>query len=108
MGAAAARTLHEDHSSEWPDLPLAVLSHGDEIFSLLAENENEYPELHRKVRRLVTTEKIDFQVCGAFAALSGVGESEFADFVEVVPSAPTQISDYRLMGYELVHLELTW
>ena len=93
---------------EWPDLPLAVLSHGDEIFSLLAKNENEYPEFHRKVRHLVTSEKIDFQVCGAFAALSGVDESEFADFVEVVPSAPTQISDYRLMGYELVHLELTW
>ena len=93
---------------EWPDLPLAVLSHGDEIFSLLVKNEQEYSEFHRRIRLLVENDKLDFQVCGAFAAMSGVDESEFVDFVDVVPSAPTQISDYRLMGYELVHLELTW
>lgn len=94
--------------NKWPELPMAVLSHGDEIFSLLAANESKYSEFHRRIRALVREEGIDFQVCGAFAALSGVEESEFADFVEVVPSAPVQMSDYRLMGYRIVHLDLTW
>ena len=94
--------------AEWPDLPLAVLSHGDEIFSLLAKNADEYAGFQHRIRKLVTDEEITFQVCGAFAALSGVDESEFADFVEVIPSAPARISDYRMVGYELVHLELTW
>lgn len=92
---------------EWPDLPLAVLSYGDEIFSLLARNAAEYSGFQHRIRKLVTDKEITFQVCGTFAALSGVDESEFADFVEVVPSAPAQISGYRMVGYRLVHLELT-
>lgn len=93
---------------EWSDLPLAVLSHGDEIFSLLAKNEGEYSSFHRRMRELVTTYQVEVQVCGAYAALSGVDESEFADFVGVVPSAPAQITDYRQIGFEVVSLEPTW
>lgn len=93
---------------KWPGLPMAVVSHGDEIFSLTKANEAKYSEFHRRIRDLVQKDRINFQVCGAFAALSGVDESEFADFIEVVPSAPTQISDYRFMGYRVIHLDLTW
>lgn len=93
---------------KWPDMPIAVISHGDEIFSLLWDKEEKYKEFHDKIRTLVMEDGIAFQVCGAFAALSGVDASEFADFVDVVPSAPTQISDYRFMGYKVIHLDPTW
>ena len=93
---------------KWPDLSLAVLSHGDEIFSLLSKNEDEYSFFHKSLRELATTYKVDVQVCGAYAALSGVDESEFADFVDVVASAPAQITDYRQMDYEVVSLEPVW
>jgi intracellular sulfur oxidation DsrE/DsrF family protein len=92
----------------WPQLPLAVLSHGDEIFSLLARNESEYPSFHQRLRDLVSTYELDVQVCGAYASMSGVDETEFADFVDVVPSAPSQVTDYRHMGYQVVNLEPMW
>jgi intracellular sulfur oxidation DsrE/DsrF family protein len=98
------RMLHE----KWPELPLAVLSHGEEIFSLLVKNESEYPSFHQRLRDLVSTHAIDVQVCGAYASMSGVDETEFADFVDVVPSAPSQVTDYRLMGYRVVSLEPMW
>ena len=93
---------------QWPDLPVAVVSHGDEMFSLLAEKAPAYAGFQQEVRRLVREQGVAFQVCGAYAALNDVDESQFADFVEVVPSAPTQITDYRMMGYKIVHLDLTW
>ena len=93
---------------KWPDLPISLLSHGDEIFSLLADREEDYKAFHDRIRHLVREQDVQFQVCGAFASFSGVDESEFADFVEVVPSAPVQLSDYRMLGYKIVHLELIW
>jgi intracellular sulfur oxidation DsrE/DsrF family protein len=93
---------------EWPEVPLVILSHGDEIISLLEKNETEYRSFHEKIRHLILTYNVDFQVCGAYAALSGIDESEFADFVDVVPSAPSQIKDYRQMDYKIVSLEQIW
>ena len=93
---------------KWTDAPLAVISHGDEIISLLARNEEKYAPFHRRIRQLVENYRVDFQVCGAYAALSGVDESEFAGFVDVVPSAPSQITDYRQMDYRIISLEPVW
>jgi intracellular sulfur oxidation DsrE/DsrF family protein len=92
----------------WPQIHLVILSHGDEIISLLEKNEPEYRSFHDNIRRLIATYDVDFQVCGAYAALSGIDESEFADFVDVVPSAPSQIKDYRQMDYKIVSLEQIW
>jgi intracellular sulfur oxidation DsrE/DsrF family protein len=93
---------------EWPEVHLIILSHGDEIISLLAKNETKYRSFHENIQRLISTYNVDFQVCGAFAALSGIDQSEFADFVDVVPSAPSQIKDYRQMDYKIVSLEQLW
>lgn len=94
--------------AQWPDLPIAVVSHGEEIFSLVEEEQPANAAYRDAIVRLVTQYDVAFQVCGAFAALSGVDASEFIDPVEVVDSAPYQIMDYRTMGYRILHLELTW
>jgi|GEM_PF-1148290 len=93
---------------EWPEVHLIILSHGDEIISLLEKNETKYRSFHENIQRLITTYDVDFQVCGAYAALSGIDQSEFANFVDVVPSAPSQIKDYRQLDYKIVSLEQLW
>jgi intracellular sulfur oxidation DsrE/DsrF family protein len=92
----------------WSDLPVAVVSHGEEIFALLKERQPANAGYGEQIDRLVTLQGVTFQVCGAFAALSGFEASDFIDPVEVVDSAPYQIMDYRTMGYRVLHLELTW
>ncbi|MEN8175649.1 MAG: hypothetical protein ABFS23_07790 [Pseudomonadota bacterium] len=92
----------------WPDLPIAVISHGEEMFALLASNADVYASFHAAIRSLVTEQGVDFQLCGAYARDAGVDESEFVDFVEVVPSAPAQITDYRMLDYRVISLEPTW
>ena len=94
--------------TRWPELPVAVVSHGDEIFSLLKRNATVYPTIQKRVRHLVEQTKVIFQVCGAFAAQSGVDASDFEDFVEVVDFAPSQITDYRNLDYRIIHLEQVW
>jgi hypothetical protein len=34
--------------------------------------------------------------------------SEFPDYIDVVPFAPAEIENYRLMEFKIVNLELTW
>lgn len=92
----------------YPDLPIAVVSHGEEMFALRSEDRWVYPELHQRVQRLVEQEDVTFHVCGANARENHVDESEFAQYVDVVPLATMQLADYRDFGYRLISIELTW
>lgn len=91
-----------------PSLPLVILSHGDEMAALTIPNVSSYREVHEIIQRLVETYDVDFQVCGRFAAINNMDESDFPDFVHMIPSAPTALADYRDLGYELISIELTW
>ena len=92
----------------WEDLPIAIVSHGDEMFGLLAELSGLYPQVHENLRLLVNHYGVAFHVCGSFASMSDVAASEFPDYVDVVPFGPAQIEDYRQLGFILVSVELTW
>ncbi len=94
--------------NKWRGLPVVVLSHGDEMFALTGEYQALYPELHRDLRRLVEEHDVLFQVCGSYAAMSDVTASAFPSYVDVVPFAPTEIENYRALGFKMLNLELTW
>ena len=92
----------------FPDLSIVVVSHGDEMFALTSDEEELYPEVHERIRRLVDEQGVVVHVCGATAAANGVDASEFPHYVDVVPSASTQIRDYREFGFQVISMELTW
>ncbi len=92
----------------WKDLPIAVVSHGEEMFGLLAELSGLYPHVHKNLQLLVNQYGVAFHICGSFASMSDVAASEFPDYVDVVPFGPAQIADYRQLGFVLVSVELTW
>ena len=89
-------------------LPLAVVSHGDEMLALTTDNQGTYAPLHEKIRRLVFKQGVEFHVCGNFAQMNGLSSEDFPDYIDVVPFGPAQIADYQALGYRLVDLELTW
>ncbi len=93
---------------KWQELPIAVVSHGDEMFALQSRFAALYADIHAGVRTLVEDYDILFQVCGSYAYLSDIDASAFPHYVDVVPFVPAEIDNYRQMEYEIINLELTW
>lgn len=97
--------LLRDH---FQDIPIAVVSHGDEMLSLSTEQRSIYKGVHEELQKLVDVKSINFHICGSYAAYNGLSEQDFPDFIDVVPFGPSQISDYERVGYQMIDLGLTW
>ena len=104
------RVIHytQQLREKWEDLTVVVLSHGEEMFALRAEYRPLYEKMHQDVLMLVSKHHVLFQVCGSYANFSNVAPSEFPDYIDVVPFAPAEIENYRLMEFKIINLELTW
>ena len=88
--------------ARWPDLEIAIVSHGSEQFALMRGEAAVYTEMHREVQQLVSDENVPVHVCGTHAGWRGVTAEQFPDYVDVAAAGPAQINDYRALGYELV------
>ena len=89
----------------FPDLPIAVVTHGREQFGLLA-NEADGPlaDIHGRAQQL-RAEEVDLHVCGVHAGWDGYTPEDFPAYVDVSASGPAQIRDYRNIGFVLIELE---
>ena len=85
--------------NKFPEIKLAVVSHGSEQFSLTKGNRKQYSDTHKKVASLVKDKGIEVHVCGNFAAGFGVSKNDFVDYITVADRAPGQIKDYEDAGY---------
>ena len=92
--------------ARFPDLPVAIVSHGTEQFALTRDERNNQPELHAITEELVSDKAVDVHVCGAHAGWYDILPEDFPDYVDVSPSGPAQINDYRALGYVLIVLPL--
>ena len=88
----------------FPDLPVAIVSHGKEQFALTAKNRGNESETHDLVKALVKKDQVDVHVCGTHAGWYGVSAEDFPEYVDVATTGPAQINDYEAMGYELIIL----
>lgn len=91
---AATRELRK----RFPDLPVAVVSHGYEQFALTKKNIKGYPELETGVKDLVDGE-IDVHVCGTHASWYGITPEDYPEYIDVSAVGPAQINDYINIGY---------
>jgi intracellular sulfur oxidation DsrE/DsrF family protein len=92
----------------YPEIPLIVISHGDEMRSLTVGNKTNYPDIHQTIQGLVEKHQVEFQVCASFANYNDIDVSEFPDYIQVIPSAPAAFTDYRELGFDLIEIELSW
>lgn len=89
----------------FPDLPIAVVTHGREQFALLSsEAGGLLSAVHDDARKL-RSEKIDLHVCGVHAGWDGYTPEDFPGYIDVSASGPAQINDYRSLGYEVIMLQ---
>jgi intracellular sulfur oxidation DsrE/DsrF family protein len=84
--------------ARFPELPVAVVTHGAEQFSLLASETNRYAELHAQVRAL-TGENVDVHVCGNHASWRNKTVADFPDYVDVAVAAAEKMGEYRDLGF---------
>jgi len=88
----------------YPDLPVAIVSHGPEQFGLLDSNRgDEFDRIHAEAEGLGGND-IDLHICGVHAGWYGHDEDDFPAYVDVAVSGPAQMRDYENFGYVLVPL----
>lgn len=88
----------------FPDLGIAVVSHGREEFGLMKARRNQLPAVHSAVQSLVADD-VPVQVCGTHASWRGKTAEDFPDYVSVVPAGPAEIRNYEDMGYIRVRVK---
>ncbi|VAW98596.1 hypothetical protein MNBD_GAMMA22-1576 [hydrothermal vent metagenome] len=89
----------------FPNISIAVVTHGNEQFALTTKNKSEYTKTHQQVQNLAENGDIPVHVCAVYAERKGVSESEFPDYINIAASGPSQINNYRELGY--VHIKLS-
>ena len=88
----------------FPDIGLAVVSHGSEQFGLMTSKQKDNAEVHKTVQSLVASD-VPVHVCGTHASWRGKEAKDFPDYVDVAPAGPTEIRNYEEMGYVLIEIE---
>lgn len=82
----------------FPDIDLAIVSHGGEQFALQHKYRHEYAPIHTEVKSLVD-DSVPVHVCGTHAGWYGVTPEDFPGYVDVSPSGPAQIRQYEALGF---------
>lgn len=94
-----ARTLRK----RFPKLPIAVVTHGREMFALQADRRTEREAVHSGVESFKKDE-IPVHVCETYAGMRGISAEAFPSYVDVAPSGPSQIKSYLELGYVLIRI----
>lgn len=89
---------------KFPDIGLAVVSHGVEEFGLMKSKQQKNAQVHKTVQSLVASD-VPVHVCGTHASWKGVNADDFPDYIDVAPAGPTEIRNYEAMGYVLIEVE---
>ncbi len=80
---------------------IVVVIHGTEIVTLAKHNYDKYKESVERMRYYASL-GVQFQVCALAAEDFGYTADTFQDFVNVVPSAITEIAHWQQKGHGLV------
>ena len=94
--------LLEDPYNMAPEfLDVVVVIHGTEIVTTAQHNYEKYRDAVDRMRYYAEL-GVHFKVCGLAAKDYGYSAKDFQDFVELVPSAITEIAHWQLQGYALI------
>jgi len=83
------------------DMRIIVLLHGTEIVTLARKNEARYAELVQRMRYYADM-GVKFKVCGLAMQDYQYTAADMHDFVEVAPSAITELMHWQNQGYALI------
>lgn len=82
-------------------MEIVVVIHGTEIVTLAKSNQKKYAEAVGRMGYYASL-GVKFRVCGLAATDYGYNVKDFQDFVDVVPSALTELGHWQQQGYALI------
>jgi len=82
----------------FPDIKLAMVTHGEEEFALMKRAKDVYPGVQKDVKKLVSDDVI-VHVCTGHALMNGQSEAGFVEFVDPVPAGADKVAQYMRQGY---------
>jgi len=85
--------------ARFPQLDIAVVSHGNEQFALMSEKRKEFQAVHNTVKDLTNNQDVSVHVCATYAGWRNIGPEAFPDYVHVAEAGPAKINDYKSLGY---------
>jgi uncharacterized protein len=88
-----------DMAPEFMDIKVVI--HGTEIVALAKKNYEKYREEVERMRYYASL-GVEFKVCGLAASEYGYEADDFQPFVEIVPSAFTELVHWQRQGYALI------
>ncbi len=91
----AAQRLKARH----PGLPMALVTHGQEMFALQTGKRAENEAIHQIVQSLIRDDGIPVHVCETYAGRRGLAAEDFPAYIDVAPTGPAQIRNYELLEY---------
>lgn len=92
----AAERLEE----RFPGVPMALVTHGQEMFALQEKDKEKNAALHQQVQSLKRDKGIPVHVCETYASWKGVAPEAFPSYIDVAPSGPSQINNYIALDYQ--------
>jgi len=83
------------------DMSVIVVLHGTEIVTVARKNESRYEEVVQRMR-YYADQGVKFKICGLALQDYGYTPAELQDFIEVTPSAITELVHWQNQGYALI------
>jgi hypothetical protein len=82
-------------------MDIKVVIHGTEIVTVARKNYEKYQDAVERMRYYASL-GVEFKVCGLAAHDYGYATDDFYEFIDVVPSAITELTHWQLQGYALL------
>ncbi len=99
---ALMNPLMEDPYNYAPEfMDIIVVIHGTEIATTVKHNYEKYRNAVERMRYYAEL-GVKFKVCGLAAHDYGYQTKDFQDFIELVPSAITELAHWQMKGYGLI------
>lgn len=96
-----ARDLTARLRARFPALPVAVVTHGSEMFALQSSQAGRFAPVH-ELAGILGAEQVEVHVCGTFAEHRGVAPEAFPASIDVAAEGPAQTQGYRELGWPVV------
>ena len=90
---------------KFPQLAIAVVTHGREMFTLQNRDIDANQHVHNQVQSLLQDENVSLHACGTYAGWRGLTREDFPAYVDVTASGPATINDYVALGYVKVIIQ---
>ncbi len=82
-------------------MDIKVVIHGTEIVTVAKHNYDKYKDIVERMRYYAAL-GVEFRVCGMAAQDYGYRLEDFQEFIQIIPSAITELAHWQLKGYALI------